>query len=586
LKPSYEDLKRIYAHERSIHLDSEITGTVYTPIWVAKQMVYVLLKNYMQINHDAFDIEGVRFDALYLQAYLKGDSITAHEAETWLPILLPLTILDLSCGTGVLLIAYLEFIEYLIKHAPLYSNEWLCNLVQNQMVGIDIDQRAVDGFVQLLDEFSRSRGILPTQFRIYCQNSLIDDLVDDTEKFDLVIGNPPYIGEKNNLSYFTPIKQTPLGKAYYEGKMDYFYFFIYKGSSYLKEKGCMCYLSSNYFLTADGAKKMRLFIKETLNLSTYIDYGDVFVFPEKKLHACVYVLQKKRVTQVYIYDATLTLKKKIPISRIYHTDGTIQFILSDDAQKILSMMSQQMVATLGDCYEIHQGIVSGSDKQFVYSDKVTDMLPRALKPYLVPFYKNSDIKHYYTSTNTPLSLLYLDQPEVHEDVLKWLNPYKEKLMNRREVVNHYREWYMLTWPRKRELFVNEKIVVPQRAKSNRFAYVKQAFYASADVYYITTKARSPYTLQVLTMLLNSDLTLLWLTHMGKKKGTLLELYATPLKNIPIPKLDTEALIQLTVFSDELYASAICPDDQRLAVIKREVDALLSRVLNDSDKQNL
>lgn len=578
MKQSYEVLKSYYGHESSIHLGSAITGTVYTPDWVAKQMVYLLLKNHMHINYNAFDLEGVNFDALFLNRYLSRQSIEAFEAEKLLQIVLPLTILDLSCGSGVLLIAYLEFVEYLLKYAPSYSNECLCNLVQNQMVGLDIDPEAVSVFKQLLTEFSHSRGITPLNFRIFCGNSLTEDLIDASERFDLVIGNPPYIGEKNNLDWFAPIKETPLGAKYYEGKMDYFYFFIYMGSSLLKDTGSMCYLSSNYFLTADGAKKLRRFLKEMLTLTAYIDYGDIKVFPEKKLHACVYVLQKKHSANIDIYDETLTLKKSLPIDHIFQNDGTIQFILSEDTQKLLSTMTRHKIATLGDCYDIRQGIVSGSDKQFVYHKDELDRLPKTLIQYLVPFYKNSDVRHYYTTPETPLYLLYIDHADVHEDVLKWLSPFKEKLMCRREVVKHVRAWYMLTWPRTRALFSNEKIVAPQRAKSNRFAYVKSDFHASADVYYITAKADSPYSLPVLTLILNATLTFHWLNHMGKKKGTLLELYATPLKNIPIPNLDSETLHHLTAYGEELYSGVNRVDDKRLETIKGEVDKLLNKVL--------
>ena len=582
MKQSYESLKSLYGHERSVQLGSATTGTVYTPDWVAKQMVYVLLKNHMKLNHNAFDLEGVNFDALYLGAYINDDSTETLDFDKWLQILLPLSILDLSCGSGVLLIAYLEFIEFLIKHSYHYSNENLRNLIEQQMVGLDIDPEAVRVFKHLLNEFSESRGIAPLTLRIYCGNSLLEDLIDTSERFDLVIGNPPYIGEKNNLEWFAPIKQSKLGAQFYEGKMDYFYFFIYKGSNYLKDTGSMCYLSSNYFLTADGAKKLRRFIKETLILATYIDYGEVVVFPERKLHACVYVVQKKKASHVEIYDETLMLKKRLPMERIFQEDDTIQFILSDETQAILTKMSRHKVATLGDCYDIHQGIVSGSDKQFVYHEDVIHTLPQTLKPYLVPFFKNSDVQHYYTTLETPLYLLYIDQMDVHEDVLGWLKPYKNKLMQRREVIKNIRAWYMLTWPRTRNLFTGEKIVVPQRAKSNRFAYVSSDFHASADVYYITGKDDSPYSLQVLTMILNSTLTYQWLNNMGKKKGTLLELYATPLKNIPVPKLNTDALKHIKAYSDELYSGGTRPDKDRIEVIKSAVDVLLNDVLNQSE----
>lgn len=47
--------------------------------------------------------------------------------------------------------------------------------------------------------------------------------------FDIVIGNPPYVGEKGNKEIFREIANTDLGLRFYQGKMDLFYFFFVSG---------------------------------------------------------------------------------------------------------------------------------------------------------------------------------------------------------------------------------------------------------------------------------------------------------------------------------------------------------------------
>lgn len=42
---SYETLKTFYSHEDSILNGNKGEGTVYTPDWVAKHMVYLMIKN-------------------------------------------------------------------------------------------------------------------------------------------------------------------------------------------------------------------------------------------------------------------------------------------------------------------------------------------------------------------------------------------------------------------------------------------------------------------------------------------------------------------------------------------------------------
>jgi hypothetical protein len=62
--------------------------------------------------------------------------------------------------------------------------------------------------------------------------------------------------------------------------------------------------------------------------------------------------------------------------------------------------------------------------------------------------------------------------------------------------------------------------------------------------------------------------------MGKRKGNLLELYATPLKEIPIPVLEASVLSKFTEWGTELYDSGIKLEEARIAEIMTEVDCLL------------
>lgn len=573
---SYSILKEFYSHEKSIHQEDSITGTVYTPNVIARQMIYYLLKNHIEQNLDAFMIESVNFDAIYIDVYLHGNvqSQFQNQAVALINVLLPLKILDLSCGSGVLLIAYIDFIDFLIQYSKYDKSEILQDLISNKIYGIDIDAQALMGFEQILAEFALANDFVLNQTHLHCANSLLEPLPIKDVQFDLIIGNPPYIGEKNNLEWFRPIKATEFGMSHYEGKMDYFYFFIYKGFELLKENGSLCYLSSNYFLTADGAMKLRRFIKDDFNISYFIDYGDKRIFPDRKLHACAYVLQKNKKQMIQVYDDAYHLIKAISTEQVNNSDGTFKFIISDNSITILNAMVENKLTTLGKAYTINQGIVSGSDKQFVYHIDEQLALPDPVKSYLVPFYKNSDVKHFYTNDETPLSLLYVDRPDVAQELIDWLKPFESKLSKRREVIKNIRAWYTLTWPRTQSIFTSEKIVVPQRARTNRFAYSSKPFYASADVYFITSNHNSPYSLKVLTLILNASLYFHWLTHMGKRKGNLLELYATPLKEIPIPVLEASVLAKFTEWGTELYDSGKKLEETRIAEIMSEVELLL------------
>ena len=71
--------------------------------------------------------------------------------------------------------------------------------------------------------------------------------------FDIVLGNPPYIGEKGHKELFQPVKNANLGK-YYLGKMDYFYFFFHLALNLARTKGLIAFITTNYYPTATGVE--------------------------------------------------------------------------------------------------------------------------------------------------------------------------------------------------------------------------------------------------------------------------------------------------------------------------------------------
>ena len=79
-----------------------------------------------------------------------------------------------------------------------------------------------------------------------------------------------------------------------------------------------------------------------------------------------------------------------------------------------------------------------------------------------------------------------------------------------------------------------------RAEKNTFAYSSDDFFSSKDLYYITYQVEPPNiseSLKYVLGVLNSSTIDFWCFHKLKQKGNVREYYATPLKNIPIPRIN-------------------------------------------------
>ena len=114
-----------------------------------------------------------------------------------------------------------------------------------------------------------------------------------------------------------------------------------------------------------------------------------------------------------------------------------------------------------------------------------------------------------------------------------LSKYRRFTELKREYVEGKLPWYSLHWAREIDIFTSkDKIVLPYRNKRNIFAYCEENFFGSKDILYIRKKEEN-INLKYILALLNSKLYYYWLWNFGKRKGGVLELYVTPVSEIPI-----------------------------------------------------
>ncbi len=445
--------------------------------------------------------------------------------------------------------------------------------------------------------------------------------------FDIVIANPPYLGEKGHKEIFQKIKQGTL-KKYYIGKMDLFYFFFHLALNLSDINSQIAFITTNYYPTASSAIKLRKDFKERSIIRRLINFNELKIF-ESALgqHNMVSIISKGQDENAKV-DTCITCRTGVANMNILHDilawadiETTYYNLTQNDLyegdecymritgsaaseatpiQHILNKVQTQGHKLILFC-NINQGIVTGADKLsnrhiikygikgnrgdgiFVLdSEEIADLrIPCADKKILKPWFKNSDILKWKTQKETHENVIYLDRhnKEIYENYERHLTKYKAVLAQRREVINGVINWWQLQWPRDIN-FCGPKVVVPQRSYKNTFAYNDIPWYASADVYFITEKDEGT-SLKYCLALLNSKLYYLWLYHKGKRKGEMLELYQVPLSEIPIKKIsknNQEPFIELVaqildITKDEDYLSNPAKK-AKVKDLEREIDILV------------
>ena len=122
-------------------------------------------------------------------------------------------------------------------------------------------------------------------------------------------------------------------------------------------------------------------------------------------------------------------------------------------------------------------------------------------------------------------------------------------------------------------FEGEKLVLPHRARAVNAAYSNGPWYASSDVYFISNP-HPPYTVWTLLGLLNSAAYFTWLTVHGKRKGKLLELYAAPLKQLPIPAITPEQQQLLENLTRQIYRQKQANPQADTSCLQAQLNALV------------
>ena len=442
---------------------------------------------------------------------------------------------------------------------------------------------------------------------------------DDREGFDIVIGNPPYIGEKGHKEIFQPVKSDIHLGQYYLGKMDYFYFFFHLAFNMLSPSGVATFITTNYYPTALGARRLRADIKDRMNIKTLFNLGELRLFENAPgQHNMISSFSKGKddcKCQVIDVHKKGALNPLMFASIINHIDedttyaDIVQEDLFDGEENYIRLQNssgdnplsslldkiQLGNNTLGNIADVNTGLFTACDKVFIgdCDDIICKISPSLFeKSLLKPLFKNSDIHRFYTDEIITKYVIYHHEKANYElydipNILEYLKLHKDKLQNRKD--NSLKgalkrgRWDVMALPKIAIDFCGPKIVCPQRSKTNTFGYNECDWYASADVYYIT-QPHKDYHIKYILGLLNSKLYYVWLYHKGKRKGETLELYQKPLSEIPIKKASSDIQNSIVNIVDEIIALKKTNPNHDTSSFERQIDAIVYKIYDLTDAE--
>ncbi len=315
-------------------------------------------------------------------------------------------------------------------------------------------------------------------------------LVNGKGGFDMVIANPPYIGQSGNRDLFQEVLLTDFGKSFHQRRMDYFYFFFHKAIRLTKHDATISFITTNYFLNATYSDKLRKDLYDNCDFIKLINFNEAKIFESATgQHNAISILTKNKSANNYVETAITSHKGiisgKIIYDIIYGKDPStkkFKFLSSNifelpkyhiliegsghtetnNPKSLLLNSIKNSGRNLIDVADIVQGIVTGANDLspkykkeygisenegsgiFVLQENELEKLKlnSKEKKFIKPWYKNSDINKWHCNENTRQYLIYMtsidtiDENEI-SNLIKHFEPYKRLLINRNVRTGRY-----------------------------------------------------------------------------------------------------------------------------------------------------
>ncbi len=438
-----------------------------------------------------------------------------------------------------------------------------------------------------LEQYKRSKSKPFFIWKLYFS----DVFQRENPGFDVVIGNPPYVGEKGHKELFEEIKNGSLGK-FHQRKVDLFYFFFHLGLNLLRNKSSLAMITTNYYITSYGGTRLRNDFKERAVLRELINFNELKIFDSALgQHNLITILVKDNIPDypcrcIFVKSSLkkhetkdiLNLHKKIkeisleyiPQKELYETDKDyLRMYREDNLTNTLLKKIGIDNPRIDKYFKVNQGIITSADKVtqkhlevfqkklsnevhagegiFVISNEEYSTLKKNKEEIarIIPIFKNSDVKKWWCSKEVKKYFINFSCPADKDlsldnfpNIKNHLTKFKPILESRTLNCNGLDKiikrgvWWLIAQGRQLD-FSRPKLICPQRSEKNTFAFNDTLWSATSDVFFITSKEQDRINILYLLALLNSSLYFIWFSYNGKRKGNYLELIGKPLAETPI-----------------------------------------------------
>lgn len=213
------------------------------------------------------------------------------------PTLAGKRILDPACGDGQFLVEVARRIADAVPADRLRA-------ALGCLHGWDLDEAALAACRARLDAVVAPFGIRDFDWNVRVRNSLYafsaDPLFPPAERFDFIVGNPPYVRIQHLSEADRQFVRTRFAFCA-AGSTDLYIAFFELAFSLLTEAGTVGFITPNTFFHTSTARALRRFLAEKHRLRHVINFGHRQVFPDATTYVAI-TIASAQPAAAFVYE--------------------------------------------------------------------------------------------------------------------------------------------------------------------------------------------------------------------------------------------------------------------------------------------